>query len=314
MNTLAFIFPGQGSQFVGMLSELAKNFPIVGDTFAEVSNLLDYDLWTLSQQGTALDLSQTEVTQVLMLTADISVFRVIQQQLDLPPELYMAGHSLGEYSALVAANALTLTDAAKLVSLRAALMQKTVPQGLGGMAAIVGLTDEQVKLICTHASTEQEKVAPANFNAIGQVVIAGHIRPLQTALLLAEEAGARLATMIPVSVPCHCSLLKDAAEQFADILANTSIQVPANAVISNVDLSYYQSVEQIRTLLAEQLYMPVRWVETIHTLQAAGVQTFIECGPGKVLCGLIKRIDKSLTTYNVQDIASLNQVMPVIKA
>lgn len=222
---------------------------------------------------------------------------------------WMAGHSLGEYAALVCASAISLPEAASLVAKRGELMQKTVPLGLGAMAAIVGLTDEQVTRLCVQACTANEFVTPANFNAIGQVVIAGHTQAIERALKLAEEQEARLAKIIPVSVPCHCPLLMEAADAFSEFLAAAPFNEPAVSVISNVDLSIYKTPDQIRLLLKEQLYKPVRWVETIQKLHAQGIETVIECGPAKVLNGLVKRIEKSISTYSVNDNASLEQVL-----
>lgn len=289
----AIVFPGQGSQFVGMLADLAAIHPEIKDTFSAVSDHLQYDIWQMVQQGPEAILNQTEHTQVAMLTADVALFRVLQNKQILAPTM-MAGHSLGEYAALVCADAISLIDAAKLVQTRGRLMQQAIPMGVGAMAAIVGLSDEQVREICLQSTDNNEQVTPANYNAIGQVVIAGHSAAVQRAISLAETQQAKMAKLIPVSVPCHCELLKPAAEQFAEALAQTTLHIPKGTVISNVDLSPYQSVDQIRTLLQQQLYSPVRWVETIQKMQQAGIATIIECGPGKVLSGLIKRIDKSL--------------------
>jgi [acyl-carrier-protein] S-malonyltransferase len=308
MTNLAFVFPGQGSQSIGMLSELAELYPSVLETFQMVSDCIGYDLWQLTQNGPDSALNQTENTQVAMLTADVAIFQLLQQA-GFPKGSYMAGHSLGEYAALVCANAISLTDAAKLVGMRGRLMQETIPLGKGAMAAIVGLSDEQVTKICSLASSEVELVTPANFNAIGQVVIAGHAPAIERAVALADEEGARMAKVIPVSVPCHCSLLVSAANRFEEHLAAANFKKPDISVISNVDLSIYQSPEQIRRLLKEQLFKPVRWVETIQLIQSKGVQSIIECGPGKVLGGLVKRIDKSLSTISVNDNSSLENAL-----
>jgi [acyl-carrier-protein] S-malonyltransferase len=304
----AFVFPGQGSQSVGMLSELGASYPIVTELFGNVSEQIGYDLWTLVQQGPEATLNQTEHTQVAMLTADVAVFRLLQQQGMETPAI-MAGHSLGEYAALVCSEAISLEDAALLVAKRGQFMQSTVPLGEGAMAAIVGLTDEEVRVLCKEASTTTHQVTPANYNAIGQVVIAGHTVAVEKAIKLADESGARMARNIPVSVPCHCPLLMKAAEKFSESLKQAALKVPTLPVISNVDLSVYQSVEQIRSLLTEQLYSPVRWVETIQIMKNKGVERIVECGPGKVLSGLIKRIDKSITAMSVNDDASLNAVL-----
>ncbi len=307
INT-AFVFPGQGSQFVGMLSELAASYPLINELFTQVSLRLGYDVWQLTQEGPESILNQTEHTQVAMLTADVAVFRVLEKLAGKQPSI-MAGHSLGEYAALVCANAISLPDAAELVAKRGQLMQETVPLGQGAMAAIIGLTNEQVAIICDRVSNSAWQVTPANYNAIGQVVIAGHNEAVEQAVKLADEIGARMAKIIPVSVPCHCSLLANAAAAFEDHLAKANFKAPEVAVISNVDLSVYTAANQIRSLLKDQLCQPVRWVETIQMMKAQGVQTIIECGPGKVLSGLVKRIDKTLTTFSVNDNDSLKSVL-----
>ncbi|KTD00800.1 ACP S-malonyltransferase [Fluoribacter gormanii] len=307
MVKTAFVFPGQGSQSVGMLADFELQYPIVVKTFAEASEAVGYDLWKLVQHGPEEKLNQTEHTQVAMLTADVAVYRVLMEQGVAQP-IIMAGHSLGEYAALVCADALSLFDAACLVARRGQVMQNAIPLGLGAMAAIVGLTDEQVKSLCEQASQENEVVTPANYNAIGQVVVAGHTPAVTRILGLAEEAGARLAKVIPVSVPCHCPLLSEAAASFAEYLTKIEFKNTKTDVVSNVDLSIYHSVQHIREKLKEQLYSPVRWVETIQLFKNNGIELILECGPGKVLGGLIKRIDRSLTTISVYDTISLDQV------
>lgn len=299
MAMTAFVFPGQGSQSVGMLKDLAQHSSVI-DTFYQASERLGYDIWQLVQQDPELQLNQTEYTQVAMLTADVAVFRALQQE-GLTPVSMMAGHSLGEYAALVCADAISLPDAAELVAKRGQLMQQTMPLGRGAMAAIVGLSDEQVQTLCAQASTDLYQVSPANYNAIGQVVIAGHTPAVEKAIVLADGMNARLAKIIPVSVPCHCPLLGEAAELFATFLQKTTFNKPILPVISNVDLSIYPSADQIRTLLKEQLYKPVRWVETIQLMKNTGIERIVECGPGKVLSGLVKRIDKSLEVLSVYD-------------
>lgn len=311
MPTTAFVFPGQGSQSIGMLGELADAYPIIIEFFSSVSEHIGYDLWDLVQRGSEKKLNQTEHTQVAMLVADVAVSKLLEEQ--GVNAVMMAGHSLGEYAALVCSGAIDLVDAAVLVQKRGQLMQETVPLGQGMMAAIIGLTDEDVQMLCMKASTATEQVSPANYNAIGQVVIAGHTAAVEQAIKLANERGARLATTIPVSVPCHCLLLTEAARQFAESLQNTNFTVPTVPVISNVDLSIYNSTEQIRTLLREQLYRPVRWVETIQLMKQKGIEQIIECGPGKVLSGLIKRIDKSIRVMNVNDIMSYEHVLSSYK-
>ncbi len=300
MLNQAAVFPGQGSQSVGMLGELAERFPIVTALFTSVSDCLGYDLWQLVQKGPADVLNQTVHTQVAMLTADVVSYQLLVETCDFSPNM-MAGHSLGEYAALVCAGSIKLTDAALLVRTRGQLMQDAVPLGVGGMAAIVGLTDADVAAICNEASSGQFQVTPANYNAIGQVVIAGNLPAVEKAIALAEEKGARMAKMIPVSVPCHCPLLKEAAEKFAVALAQVEFKKPQIPVISPVDLSMYESVDKIRALLTQQLYSPVRWVETIELMKKKGVELITECGPGKVLIGMVKRIDKTLRVQQAYD-------------
>jgi [acyl-carrier-protein] S-malonyltransferase len=311
MTKTAFVFPGQGSQSLGMLSDFIPQYSIISDVFSEASNAVGYDVWQLIQNGPEEKLNQTEHTQVAMLTSDVAIYNLLVQQGFPKPQL-MAGHSLGEYAALVCAGALTLTEAVKLVARRGQLMQNAIPLGKGAMAAVVGLTDDQVRTLCQQASSTTMQVTPANFNAIGQVVVAGHKPAVEELIKLAEQEGARLAMMIPVSVPCHCPLLNDAAELFVHDLNAVDFKVPSVEVISNVDLSIYSSGQHIKEKLKEQLYSPVRWVETIQLLQQKSVELVIECGPGKVLSGLIKRIDRNIATISVYDTISLEQAMDKI--
>ena len=308
MLKTAFVFPGQGSQSVGMLSDFQLQYPQVTQLFAEASDVVSYDLWQLVQQGPVEKLNQTEHTQVAMLTADVAVYRLLQQELETVP-LLMAGHSLGEYAALVAANSLTLKEAVGLVVQRARVMQNAVPLGLGAMAAIIGLSDEVVQTLCEEASTSIHNVSPANYNAIGQVVVAGHTPAVEKLLSLATAAGALMAKIIPVSVPCHCSLLKESALEFAKALAQIDFKRPNIDVVSNVDLSIYHSAEHIRDRLKEQLYSPVRWVETVQLFKKKDIELIVECGPGKVLGGLTKRIDRSISAISVYDTISLEEVI-----
>lgn len=300
MEKIAFVFPGQGSQTVGMLSDLIPDYPIIKDLFAAASEFLGYDLLQLILHGPEEKLNQTQHTQAAMLTADVAMFKLLIEQASPLPTI-MAGHSLGEYAALVAANSLSFIDALALVKKRAEVMQTAIPAGRGAMAAIVGLADAEVSALCTQASSQNQIVSPANFNAIGQVVVAGHTEAVKRLIELAENAEARLAKIIPVSVPCHCPLLFDAATIFAESLATTHFAKPTVEVVSNVDLSSYQSAEHIRTKLKEQLYSPVQWVETIKLFKNKGIELIIEVGPGKVLSGLIKRIDKSLNIMSIYD-------------
>jgi|TARA_R110002126_G_scaffold273866_1_gene418660 [acyl-carrier-protein] S-malonyltransferase len=303
----AFVFPGQGSQSLGMLRDLAEQHPLVLDAFSTVSGAVNYDVWALIQTDAEQQLNQTEFTQVAMLAADVAIYRVLQAH-HIHADI-SAGHSLGEYAALVCADALDLADASRLVQARGQIMQQTVPLGAGAMAAIVGLTDEQVQELCQEASTDTHVVSPANYNAIGQVVIAGHTDAVRQAMILAEAKQARLAKEIPVSVPCHCALLRDAATKFQEILEKTTFRAPKRAVISNVDLSTHTTSENMRRLLAEQLYKPVRWVETVQAMKQAGVTQIIECGPGSVLAGLTKRIDRTIPAMSVNNPAHLSKVL-----
>ncbi|MDF1683277.1 MAG: ACP S-malonyltransferase [Legionellaceae bacterium] len=309
MNSIstAFVFPGQGSQSLGMLRDLAEQHPLVLDVFSTVSGAVNYDVWALVQADAEQQLNQTEFTQVAMLAADVAIYRVLEFH-NIHADM-SAGHSLGEYAALVCADALNLADAARLVQARGQLMQQTVPIGEGAMAAIVGLTDEQVQELCQEASTQTHVVSPANYNAIGQVVIAGHTDAVKQAMVLAEAKQARLAKEIPVSVPCHCELLRDAATKFQEVLEKTTFITPKRAVISNVDLSTHTTPDNMRRLLAEQLYKPVRWVETVQAMKQAGVTQIIECGPGSVLAGLTKRIDRSIPALSVNNPANLSKAL-----
>jgi [acyl-carrier-protein] S-malonyltransferase len=306
MVKTAFVFPGQGSQSVGMLSDLVPQHPIIIEVFAEASDAVGYELWQLIQNGPEEKLNQTEHTQVAMLTSDVAIYQLLLQQGLASPHM-MAGHSLGEYAALVCANSLSLADAAQLVGHRGRIMQNAIPLGLGAMAAIVGLDDEQVANLCDLASQENQRVTPANYNAIGQVVVAGHRPAVERLIKLADESGARLAKLIPVSVPCHCPLLSEAAEIFTDYLAEVEFKTPSTDVVSNVDLSIYHSAQHIRDKLKQQLYSPVRWVETIQLFKNRHIEIVVECGPGKVLSGLSKRIDRSLNAMSVYDTMSLEQ-------
>jgi [acyl-carrier-protein] S-malonyltransferase len=297
--TLGMVFPGQGSQSVGMLAELASRYPVVADTFEEASDVLGYDLWALVQDGPAEELNLTDRTQPAMLAAGVGVWRVWLEQGGASPGV-MAGHSLGEYTALVCAGALELADAIGLVAERGRRMQAAVPEGTGGMAAILGLDDASVAAVCEQAA-EGRVVIPVNYNSPGQVVIAGEADAVQRAMELAKEAGAKRAVQLPVSVPSHCELMQPAAEQFAERLRATTIRSPGIPVIQNVDVVAHESPDAIRDGLERQLYSPVQWVRTIESMAGRGVSRIIEAGPGKVLAGLCKRIDKSLLAMPVYD-------------
>ncbi len=303
MGTLSFVFPGQGSQSVGMLAELAAAYPLVGETFAEASVALGFDLWQLVQAGPAEQLNLTHNTQPAMLTAGIAVWRVWRQQGGPAPQV-LAGHSLGEYSALVAADAIDFADAVRLVAERGRLMQAAVPEGTGAMAAILGLDDDQVRAACV-AGAAGEVVEAVNFNSPGQVVIAGDASAVGRAVEAAKAAGAKRALFLPVSVPSHCALMKPAAEQLAERLAATVVRAPRIPVLHNVDVAGAADADGVRARLARQLYSPVRWVETVQRLAADGVTLVVEAGPGKVLAGLNKRIDKNLESLAVYDPGTL---------
>ena len=288
---LAFVFPGQGSQSVGMMQGWGERAE-VRDTFAEASDALGQDLWALVADGPAELLNQTVNTQPAMLAADVAVWRVWQAAGGATPAL-LAGHSLGEYTALVAAGALSFADAITLVRFRAEAMQAAVPEGVGAMAAILGLDDDAVRAVCSEAA-QGEVVEAVNLNSPGQVVIAGNKAAVERAMALAKEKGAKRALPLPVSVPSHSSLMLPAAEKLLAHLQSVAIAAPAIPVLHNVDVQSHAEPDAIRAALAKQLHTPVRWVETVQALKAAGIERVIECGPGKVLAGLNKRIDDSL--------------------
>ena len=309
-SSLAMVFPGQGSQSVGMLSALADVFPQVGETFAEASTVLGYDLWERVQNGPPESLNQTACTQPAMLTAGVATWRCWQAKTETLPAL-MAGHSLGEYTALVCAGAMSFADAVALVEKRGEYMQNAVPAGVGAMAAILGLEDEQVESVCAEAA-QGEVVSAVNYNSPGQVVIAGNKAAVERAMELAKTAGAKRALPLPVSVPSHCSLMQPAAEQLAERLAGIEIQAPAIPVIHNVDARSHDDPAAIREVLAAQLYRPVRWVECVRAMHAQGVSMLVEAGPGKVLAGLTKRIEKSLGAIPVQTAEDLDKAIASI--
>ncbi len=293
MSKTAFIFPGQGSQSVGMLADLADQFPIIEDTFVEASDALGYDLWHLVQKDEEGKLSQTEFTQPALLTASIALWRLWKEQGKAQPD-YSAGHSLGEYSALVAADVLSLKDAVKLVEARGQFMQQAVPEGTGKMAAIISLEDDKVRAAC-EASAADGVVEAVNYNSPGQVVIAGSVEAVERAMDACKAAGAKRALALPVSVPSHCALMKPAAEKLAEMLDLIEFNSPAIAVINNVDVATENDSVAIKDALVRQLYSPVRWTETVQDLAAKGVEQLFECGPGNVLSGLAKRINRSLS-------------------
>jgi [acyl-carrier-protein] S-malonyltransferase len=296
MKKHAVVFPGQGSQSLGMLNAWADT-SLVRDTFHEASSSLGYDLWELAQRGPEERLNQTEFTQPVVLTADIALWRLFQSHQTFKPD-FLAGHSLGEYSALVAAESLTLIDAVTLVAKRGRYMQEAVPSGTGAMAAVVGLDNITLTEICQKSRQGQEVLSPANFNSIGQTVIAGNCAAVDRAVELALTLGAKMAKRIPISVPSHCELMRSAVEKLEKDLAKTPISPPKISVIHNFDVSIHHSADEIRQVLLNQLTAPVRWVETIQFLEKNGIQNILECGPGKVLCGLNKRISSTISNHS----------------
>ena len=309
-NNLAFVFPGQGSQSLAMLADFAEN-EVVQSTFAEASAALGYNLWHLVQQGPVEKLNQTNFTQPALLTASVAIWRVWHANSSTTPKL-LAGHSLGEYSALVCAGVLSLADAVKLVEKRGEFMQASVPEGVGAMAAIIGLDDKIIIDACAKAANDQV-VSAVNFNSPGQVVIAGHKAAVERAGILCKAAGAKRVLPLPVSVPSHCALMKDAAEKLAEEFNNVSFNEPTIPVVNNVDVATENSVEAIKIALIKQLYSPVRWTETIQYLAQQGIEIAIEAGPGKVLQGLLKRIDKTISCQSVNDSTSLTKALESVE-
>lgn len=311
MKKFAMVFPGQGSQTVGMLAELAGDYPIVQETFKQASEVLGYDLWQLVQEGPAEELNKTWQTQPALLTASVAVYRVWQQKYpELKPEV-MAGHSLGEYSALVCAGVLDFQDAVKLVELRGKLMQQAVPEGTGAMYAIIGLDNDAIINACKQAE-QGEVVSAVNFNSPGQVVIAGAKAAVERAAALCKEAGAKRTLPLAVSVPSHCALMKPAADQLSVSLESITLKAPVVAVLNNVDVKAETDAVAIRNALVRQLYSPVRWTETVEKMAQNGVEVLVEVGPGKVLNGLTKRIVDSLQAVSVNDVKSLDSIEEVL--
>ena len=311
MKKFAMVFPGQGSQTVGMLAELAGDYPIVQETFKQASETLGYDLWQLVQEGPAEELNKTWQTQPALLTASVAVYRVWQQKYpELKPEV-MAGHSLGEYSALVCAGVLDFQDAVKLVELRGKLMQQAVPEGTGAMYAIIGLDNDAIINACKQAE-QGEVVSAVNFNSPGQVVIAGAKAAVERAAALCKEAGAKRALPLAVSVPSHCALMKPAADQLSVSLESITLKEAGVSVLNNVDVKNEIEADAIRNALVRQLYSPVRWTETVEKMAQNGVEVLVEVGPGKVLNGLTKRIVDSLQAVSVNDVKSLDSIEEVL--
>ncbi|POP52498.1 ACP S-malonyltransferase [Zhongshania marina] len=307
---LALVFPGQGSQKVGMLAELGESFSIIKDTFAEASEALAYDMWDLIQNGEQEQLNLTETTQPVLLTASVAVWRLWCEQGGLRPSL-LAGHSLGEFSALVCAGALNFADAVRLVRARGQYMQTAVPVGEGAMAAVLGLEDAQIVEICAQASGTGV-VEAVNFNSPGQVVIAGQVAAVDQAIELLKAAGAKRAMPLPVSAPFHTSLMRPAGDKLALALADISVQQPNIPVVHNVHGKTESDPAVIKALLVEQIYSAVKWVDCVETMLAAGITHTIECGPGKVLSGLNKRINKSLNCSNIDSPESLSAALESI--
>ncbi|EOW6614178.1 ACP S-malonyltransferase [Vibrio fluvialis] len=306
MSKFAIVFPGQGSQAVGMLAELGEQYDVVKQTFAEASDALGYDLWALVQNGPAEDLNQTFRTQPALLASSVAIWRV-WQELGLEQPEVLAGHSLGEYSALVCAGVIDFKAAIKLVELRGQLMQEAVPAGTGAMYAIIGLDDAAIAKACEEAA-QGDVVSPVNFNSPGQVVIAGQKDAVERAGTLCKEAGAKRALPLPVSVPSHCALMKPAAEKLAVALEELAFNTPQIPVINNVDVVAETDPAKIKDALVRQLHSPVRWTEGVEKMAELGIEKLIEVGPGKVLTGLTKRIVKTLDAAAVNDIASLEAV------
>ncbi|CAI0773240.1 ACP S-malonyltransferase [Serratia quinivorans] len=307
MTQFAFVFPGQGSQTLGMLADLAAQYPIVEETFSEASSVLGYDLWQLVQQGPAEELNKTWQTQPALLAASVAIFRVWKQQGGKMPAI-MAGHSLGEYSALVCAGVLDFQAAIRLVELRGKLMQEAVPEGTGAMSAIIGLDNAAIAKACEE-SAQGQVVSPVNFNSPGQVVIAGNKEAVERAGAACKAAGAKRALPLPVSVPSHCALMKPAADKLAVALQEITFNAPQVPVVNNVDVRTETDPEAIRSALVRQLYSPVRWTESVEFMAAQGVTLLLEVGPGKVLTGLTKRIVDTLTAAAVNDAASLTAAL-----
>lgn len=309
-QNLAFVFPGQGSQKIGMLAELAAQYPVVAATFAEASEVLGYDLWELVQKGAQEEINLTERTQPLLLTASVAVWRVWQEKNGAQPSL-MAGHSLGEWSALVCAGVVAFKDAVKLVQQRGKFMQEAVPAGQGAMAAIIGLDDVLIIDACKKAE-QGEVVSAVNFNSPGQVVIAGSAAAVERASALCKEAGAKRALPLPVSAPFHTSLMRPAADRLAEQINATEFKAPQVPVVHNVTAQTELEPQKIKALMIEQIYSAVRWVECVNTMSAAGISLTIECGPGKVLSGLNKRINAELTALSIEKPEEVESVLTQI--
>ena len=307
MTKIAFVFPGQGAQSVGMMSNWNDHQSIVQNIYNEASESLGYDLWKVVSDGPAERLNQTEITQPAMLCASVACWQIANARVEIPDAILMAGHSFGEYSALVCAGSLALEDAVKLVSYRGQLMQSAVPAGEGSMAAVIGLDDADVISAC--ASVTSGVVEATNFNAVGQVVIAGNKSAVDQAMEKAKELGAKRVLPLAVSVPSHCSLMTGAADQLYELLQQTTFNMPTIPVVHNQNAGIAESIDEIKQLLRKQLYQPVRWVDSVKLMHSKGIDCLVECGPGKVLSGLTRRIEKSMQTQSVFDIESLEKTI-----
>lgn len=310
--SLAFIFPGQGSQSVGMMSELLESSPLAREVFQRASDAISIDLSALALNGPVERINETEITQPLVLTSSLAVWEVWKASTKIRPD-YVCGHSLGEYTALVASEALSIEQAVRLVHLRGQLMQTAVPLGQGAMAALLGLDDEAVVAVCEQAQ-QGDVVSAANFNSPGQVVISGSNSALERAISLAKEAGAKRAAMLPVSVPCHCSLLEPAGKKLAQAVQETGLKTPKIPVVQNFTASVPADLDALTYNLLQHLHQPVRWADSIRYLRAQGVESFVECGPGKVLTGLNKRIDRDAKSFAMSDLAGIQEVQAQLES
>ena len=306
---LAFVFPGQGSQYVGMGRDIYETFPVARETFEEASDALDFDIAHVSFYGPSEELNKTFITQPCILTASIAAYRILRER-DIVPAV-VAGHSLGEYSALVAAGVLSLGDAVTVAKKRGLFMQEAVPEGNGLMAAILGLERNKVEEICT--SLQSGYAAPANYNCPGQIVVAGEKHAVEEVVALSKRAGAKKAVLLDVSVPSHCRMMEGASRKLSDLLDTVSFNNPLIPVLNNADAFFLTDVNKIKESLVRQLISPVLWEDSVKTITASGISTFLEVGPGKVLSGLIRRIDPSATVSNAGDISSLEKTLSAIR-
>ena len=306
---LAFVFPGQGSQYVGMGRDIYETFPVARETFEEASDALDFDIAHVSFYGPSEELNKTFITQPCILTASIAAYRILRER-DIAPAV-VAGHSLGEYSALVAAGVLSLGDAVTVAKKRGLFMQEAVPEGNGLMAAILGLERNKVEEICT--SLQSGYAAPANYNCPGQIVVAGEKHAVEEVVALSKRAGAKKAVLLDVSVPSHCRMMEGASRKLSDLLDTLSFNNPLIPVLNNADAFFLTDVNKIKESLVRQLISPVLWEDSVKTITASGISTFLEVGPGKVLSGLIRRIDPSATVSNAGDISSLEKTLSAIR-